>query len=159
MVNVNIWFLPRCRSTVLTRCLSNIPGSRAFIEPFQICMILERLPNVKEPEGENTAEVVLDKYLEDTSQFRILKDTPLGLSLKPEYYHHTISPDSVNVFLVRHPALVLSSKLKSGRTYFDSLTEYPSNNLDEYYDKMETLLNYANINCKKPPLVVPSTYP
>ena len=159
MVNVNIWFIPRSRSTALTRCLSNIPASRVFCEPFQAALVLEKNQAVaaEMPDSENTAQKVIEKYLQDCSDIKIIKEVPL--SVKPEFYPSVITGDSINIFLVRHPALVASSQLGKGdKTYFDILVEYPTNTLAELFEKMETVLQYVVANCKNPPLVVPGSF-
>ncbi len=158
MVNVNVWFIPRSRSTVLTKCLSNIPGTKVYHEYFQAALIIEECR--AELEAQNlpidpqcTIDNLMKKFNNDKSKFRLVKETPLGIS--KEILTELITEDSVNVFLLRDPALVATSWLsKSNKIKYDILADFPNFTLEAFYQRMLEALIYAREKCSKAPLIV-----
>ena len=100
MVNVNIWFVGRSRSTALTRCVSNIPGTTIFHENLLAAHFEQHGGQAfKERSyefGSASQIEVMEKYRKDKSKFRVLKEFPLVI--QPDFYPDIVTADSVNIF-------------------------------------------------------------
>ena len=121
MAVINIWFIARSRSTVLTKSLSPIPDSKVFFETFLWASYLgdedSRLTNnsnlVPVPAKENAEtgfsyKSIIKQIKECDAKVKILKDFSYNFKGR---YGEVIDKDSVNVFLYRHPKSVFSSYL------------------------------------------------
>ncbi len=161
MVNVNIWFVARSRSTAFSRCISNIPGTTVFHEVL-LSAHFEQQGNrdILHVDSDSTKDTYLDfmeLYRSCQSKFRVLKEFPM--SIRPESYPEVLTPDSVNVFLLRDPILVATSaSSKLDKYFFDLLETLPEcYNLVTYYQDMLKMIECVEVNCHKPPLILTGT--
>ncbi len=162
MVNVNVWFVARSRSTALMRCLSNIPGTKILFEKFLWTFVVEADPKAVAELGidippEYTYDNVLKEHREDSSKFKVTKD--FLYSIKDKDLPYLMSEDSINIFLAREPAVVATSWLpNAGMTYHDLLQTGQWFDLQAFYSRMRDGINYVKQNCKRPPLILPGIY-
>ena len=125
MVNLNFWFVPRSRSTVALRCLSNIPDSTTYFEKFTWARFAEECPYflndlVFEASNFETRDQIVAQVKNNSKRYKILQDVS-GM-MKREHYPIIINKESVNLFLIRHPALTLTSWVPTlEMNYFDFL--------------------------------------
>ena len=102
MVNVNFWFIPRSRSTVTFRCLSNIPDSTIYFEKFTWARHAEEFPYFLtdldfDPSNFETRDQIVAQVQNDTKKYKILQD--ISGMMKREHYPDIINKKSVNIFL------------------------------------------------------------
>ena len=161
MVNVNVWFAARSRSTALMRCISNIPGTKILFEKFLWTVVNEADPALIAELGidippDFTYDNVLKQHREDSSKFKVTKD--FLISVKDEDFPYLMSEDSVNIFLARDPALVATSWLPTASiTYYEVLQMSHLHDLTAFYTRMRDGIKFVKQNCKKPPLILPGT--
>ena len=159
MVNVNFWFTPRSRSTALLRCLSNIPDSKIIFEKFTWLCVSEAAPETFDLFGVGndptfTYENILEEWRAEPSKFKILKE--LNVAVKDETLPEIADKDSVNIFLVRSPALTATSNMPSADiTYYDVISESEALDMPMVYQKMLDAIEFVKKNCEKPPLILP----
>ena len=161
MVIVNLWFIPRSRSTALLRCLSNIPGSKVFFEKLTFCDFVNNFPHIFE-EGKvsddqplETYEDVLKAVLNNSSPIKIVKD--IAGTLKTDDYPKLMTKESVNIFAFRHPALVETSVITGHAIpYFEvnKRAGFPVK-MNEAYESMLEMIKYVKQNCDHEPVVLP----
>ena len=157
MVIINLWFIPRSRSTALLRCLSNIPGSKVFFEKLTFCDFVNNFPHIFE-EGKvsddqplETYEDVLKGVLNNSSPIKIVKD--IAGTLKTDDYPKLMTKESVNIFAFRHPALVETSVITGHAIpYFEvnKRAGFPVK-MNEAYE----MIKYVKQNCDHEPVVLP----
>ena len=75
MFNLNFWFVPRTRSTVMLRCLSNIPDSTIYFEKFCWARHAEKkLPFLNElgfdASNFETRDQILAQLQNDTKKYK-----------------------------------------------------------------------------------------
>ena len=164
MVHINIWFVPRSRSTALVRSLSQLPDSKVFFENFLWAFYLGDEDSVftknPAPLGEKAAEHVVAGFntksvvknlSQNEAKVKIIKD--FIYALKGDY-EMAISKDSVNVFLVRDPEYVFTSFLPNSKLYFHNITKRSHSDVSFYYSEVLKGVDYVEKNCDIPPLII-----
>ncbi len=154
MVNLNVWFIPRSRSTALTRAISNIPGTQIFYENFLATYFTEKTDqHATDSDVRAAYDSIMEAYRKDTSPHRVVKDFPMTVG--KEFLTEIVTRDSVNVFLTRDPALVATSKLpKTGQLFYDISRAVNKFSLEYVYQEMLQVLNYVLETCEKSPLIL-----
>lgn len=167
MVHINIWFIPRSRSTALIRSLSQIPDSKVFFEAFlwafylgdEDSIVTDQPHLVPEKAKEHIVpgynfKSVLKQFKESDAKVTILKDFTFALKGR---YEEVIDKDSVNVFLCRDPKYVFSSFLQASQKYFYEITKQNHPDLTIHYQAMLQGIDYVSKNCTKHPLIIDGT--
>ncbi|XP_075257081.1 uncharacterized protein LOC142349424 [Convolutriloba macropyga] len=167
MVQINIWFVPRSRSTALMRCLSNIPDSKVFFENFIWAYLLgdkdsmhtERpedlgvVKNIATVPGVNTNSII-QQWTENQAKVKILKDLFFALKGRHE---EVIEKDSVNIFLVRDPEYVFTSFLPTANKlyYYPVKSVFPD--LRVFYECILDGIEAVTKLSSKQPLIIDGT--
>ena len=106
-----------------------------------------------EIDPEYTYEKCLNDWRNTDCKIKIMKD--LNIAVHDEDIPEIISEDSINIFLVRHPALAATSYLPNAEiTYFEIIDSSQAFDFTETFQKMLEGIKYAEKTCKKPPLVL-----
>ena len=164
MVQINIWFIPRSRSTALIRCLSQIPDSKVFFESFlwafylgdEDSIVVEH-PELVQPQAKDhivpgfNFKAVLKEFKETKAKVTILKDFTFALKGRNE---EVIDKDAVNVFLCRDPKYVFSSFLGASQKYFYEITKQNHPDVTVHYKAMLQGIDYVSKNCSKHPIII-----
>ncbi|XP_075246737.1 uncharacterized protein LOC142340145 [Convolutriloba macropyga] len=164
MVQINIWFTPRSRSTALVRCLSNIPDSKVFFENFLWAFYLgdedSMYTKYRDQMGAQADSHVVPGYntnsaikqwTENTAKVKILKDFIFALN---DRYEEVIEKDAVNIFLVRDPEYVFTSFLPTAKTYFYHISKRTHKDVTVFYGAILKGIQTVSKICTKPPIII-----
>ena len=164
MVYINIWYIPRSRSTVLTKCLSQISNCKVFFEPFLWASFLgdedsaatNNPGSIPEAIKEHVVpgfnyKSVLKQFREYDAKVTILKDFIYNFDGR---YEEIIDKDSLNVLLYSDPKYVLSSYLKECNQYVHEVLKEFIPDLTVSYTSMLECIEYVSQNCSKIPIIV-----
>lgn len=164
---INIWFIPRSRSTALMKCLSQIPESKTFFEAFLWAFylgdedsIVTDYPHlVPEKAKEHIVpgfnyKSVLKQFKECDAKVTVMKDFIFALKGR---FADVIDKDSVNIFLCRDPKYVFSSFLSASQKYFYEVTKQNHPDVTIHYQAMLQGIDYVTKNCSKHPIIIDGT--